>query len=92
MIEMSKKYSWELKRAIKKHGFIPKELSADARYEAGKIYWNGYWQKYYEVIEVEYSDNTNRLQFVTVRWEDGRVGQHCTPLDINRDWELTPAS
>jgi hypothetical protein len=85
-------YSWNLKRAIEKHGYTPKELAPNARYEAGKTYWCGYWQKHYEVIEAEYDNNTGRLKSVTVKWDDGKIGQHCTLLDTRRDWLLIPAA
>jgi len=83
---MKRTYSWELKRAIEKHGFTPHQLHKGERYKIGSVYWNGYWQKWYKVVNVVYSNNS--LQSVTVKWEDGKDGKHCTPLDINRDWEL----
>lgn len=82
--------SWNLKQAITKHGFTPKPLTKNSLYEVGKIYWCGYWGRYYKVLAVEY-DHAYKfpvLKFVTVEWEDGHIGTHCTRLDPYRDYKL----
>lgn len=86
---MKRTYSWDLKRAIEKHGFTPKPLAPRAKHEVGNMYWSGYWQKFYKVLSVNEDDILNH---VTVEWEDGNTTTHCTELDAYRDWLLIPAT
>jgi hypothetical protein len=83
---MHREYSWDLKRAIEKHGFRPIQLWKNSKYEKGKTYWCGYWCKYYRVLDVTYEQG--RLKSVTVEWQDGHKGTHCTWLRWESDWEL----
>lgn len=59
-------------------------------YVVGKVYWCSYWQKYYAVMETNYEKHGRyqHLVSVTVQWEDGETGKHCTALDGLRDYEL----
>jgi len=68
-----------------------KSLPKCPLYIVGKIYWCGYWQKYYTVLDVDYEKcgKYKHLRSVAVRWEDGEIGKHCTSLDSIRDYELT---
>lgn len=79
-----------LKKAINETGFIPIELHKNAIYEEGKTYWCGYWSQWYKVLNAEYVTHRNykELVSVTVQWQDGRIGTHCTALDPWNDWEL----
>jgi len=86
---MKRKYGWSLKRAMEKYGFVPEELSPNATHEVGKLYWSGYWQKFYKVLSINDYDIVNH---VTVEWEDGKITTHCTKLDVGRDWLLIPAT
>ena len=76
----------KLEEACIKHGFKAFKLPERARYIPGKRYWNGYWEKWYEVMSAEY--NGKSIKEVTVRWENGAVTKHCTSLNPNRDYEL----
>lgn len=83
-------YSYELKKAIEKYGFIPKELPKNAKYEARATYWCGYWSKWFKVLEAKYKryGKVEHLSSVTVQWEDGKIGTHQTSLDVFHDWKL----
>ena len=81
MTTRKRSYSWELKKAIEKHGFTPVELEEGEKRKVGGTYWNGYWQKFYVVVDMSGS-------YLTVMWSDGRSGTHCTLMDYQRDWKL----
>ena len=80
---------WKLKQEIEKEGFKPVQIAKDSKYEKGKRYWCGYWQEWYDVLAVEYDKNYSWcLISVTVKWQDGETGTHCTQLDPRWDYEL----
>lgn len=64
------------------------KLSDDSRYEPGRYYWCGYWSKWYKVEQAVYGLE-GFLKYVVVTWEDGRRGEHCTPLDKRKDFLIT---
>lgn len=66
------------------------KLPEQPKYEEDKIYWCGYWQQYYTVNNAEYERHGkhDHLKSVTITWEDGRTGTHCTSLDNKHDYEL----
>ncbi len=74
-------YGKRLTQIIRKKRFVPYRLIAPYRYEAGAIYWCGYWQKYYTVIGVDGRQ-------VRVRWEDGEEATHSTSLNPALDYQL----
>jgi len=53
-------------------------------YEAGKTYYNGYWQQFHTVEAVR-PDSFNKY---TSRWEDGETTTHCTEPDPEKDFML----
>ena len=63
--------------------YVPYALNKNSKCEVGKIYWCGYWEKTYKVLEVNGYN-------VKIRWQDGKIAEHCTSLDIHRDYELKP--
>ena len=81
------RYGYALTKAIEKNGFTPVKLPKHAKYEEGKIYWCGYWQKYYKVEKVT-PIYEGYSQEVTVLWEDGHRTTHSTSLDSCKDYEL----
>ena len=78
----------ELIQIIREKRFVPYRLIAPYRYQAGAIYWCGYWQKYYTVIK---GDDRQ----VKVRWEDEKETIHSTSLspafhsNLNQDNNCT---
>lgn len=74
-------YSYELDKLVKAFQFVPYKLKRNANYEVGKTYWNSYWQKWYKVLGV---NGTH----VKVLWQDGKIAEHCTSLNIKRDYLL----
>lgn len=75
-------YDFELGNLVKKRKFVPYGLPRENPvYEVGKIYWCGYWHQYYKVLSVEDRN-------VVVRWNNGRITSHCTPIDGRYDYEL----
>ena len=80
---------WALQRLVDAEGYRPLPLTKDSKYTPGKRYWCGYWEKWYDVLAVEYDKEYPwRLKNVTVKWQDGRIGTHCTQLDPRGDYEL----
>ena len=77
-------YSYRLDQLVKDMKFVPYKLKKYAKHEVGKTYWCSYWQKYYKVTEISDKD------LITIEWEDGKVVQHRTSLDWQRDYELRP--
>lgn len=61
------------------------------KYIVRQWYWCGYWHQVYKVLEVNYKTihGKSYLQNITVQWEDGKIGTHCTSLDYQRDYKLT---
>ena len=61
------------------------------KYVVGQNYWCGYWNKTYKVIDVCYENIQGHLflSSVTVEWEDGTVGTHCTRLNPRGDYKIT---
>ena len=53
--------------------------------KVGGRYHSGYWGEDYTVLDIE----TDRPQWppwqITIRWDDGRKGSHCTAWDPKRD-------
>lgn len=60
------------------------------RYKPDQWYWCGYWHQAYKVLEANYQAIQGRLHLknVTVQWDDGKVGTHCTSLDSDHDYKL----
>jgi len=87
---MKQEPSYDLKKAAQKHGFTFIPLPPNAEYQKGRTYWCGYWSRWYQVINVNYqgAEKNRELVSVTIRWQDGTVGTHCTPLHPAWDWEL----
>ena len=82
-----KNIPYELRRQLQQGKWntaIP--VKADDKYQVGQWYWCGYWHKAYKVLDVEYSGC--HLEYVTVLWEDGTKGTHCTSLDPRFDYRL----
>lgn len=78
--------NWSLQKAMAKEGFSAVPLSPGAVYETGKSYWCSYWSRWYQVLGVR--RDKGKIVSVTVRWEDGEVGTHATPLRPVEDWEI----
>lgn len=83
--------SYRLKQLIA-DGTVKNVIKLDRfpKYLKGKTYWSGYWQKWYKVLSVEIDRTVkpNRMKSVTIQWEDGRLVNHCTRLDSDRDFEI----
>ena len=95
-IKKGKINSYRLKQLVE-NGTVKKVISLpewNPLYLIGETYWCGYWQKYYTVENVNYSAHLlqgkpyMRLKDVTVVWEDGKKGTHCTDLDAKRDYRI----
>lgn len=82
-------FGYRLKKLIR-DGIIQKieKLSDNSRYEVGQYYWCGYWSKWYKVENAEY-DSDGFLKYVSITWEDGTSGEHCTRLDVRKDFLIT---
>lgn len=80
-------YGYELDNLVRTSNFVPYRMKKRDQYEVGKYYWNGYWKKYFKVLEVEYGQ-CGYLSKVTVEWQDGRITTHSTPPDRDRDYRL----
>ena len=81
------RYGYALTKAIEKNGFTPIKLPKHAKYELGKTYWCGYWEKSF-IVEKVVPICDGYSQEVTVLWEDGNRTTHCTTLDCMKDYEL----
>ena len=81
-----REFPQNLQNAIIKHGFTVVKLSNIAKYEVGKKYWSGVWEKWFEVLAVEY--NGRYLKEVIIRWENGAIVKHNTDLNPTKDYEL----
>lgn len=57
----------------------------------GGRYLCGYWNKTYTVISIDMIEGYS-LPWITVRWEDGRIGRHCTAWEPKRDKVLSEVS
>lgn len=88
--------SYRLKQLIE-NGSVKKVIPLpkyNPLYLVGETFWCGYWQKYYKVLDANYSPYLikgkvfMRLDSVTVEWEDGRHSTHCTELNPTRDFRL----
>lgn len=82
---------YDLRKSLRKGKYksaVP--VSKADRYTAGQWYWCGYWHKAYKVLQASYYTVQGRLylESVTVEWEDGNTGTHCTRLDPRRDYKL----
>ena len=77
---------YKLKQLVDKTSLEVHRLPYKSRYEVGKTYWNGYWEKWYSVLSAQYRDKC--LMEVHIRWEDGKEAKHCTDLNPARDYEL----
>lgn len=83
--------SYNLRKKLKEGKFksaVP--VTQKDKYKVGQWYWCGYWQKAYKVLHAEYYTIQGRsfLDSVTVEWEDGSTGTHCTRLDPGHDYKL----
>ena len=87
---MGQEPSYSLKQAAKQYGFSFVALSRGAVYEAGKTYWCNYWSRWYQVTDVKYqkAGRNQELVSVTIRWQNGELATHRTPLHPEWDWEL----
>ena len=56
------------------------------RYEIGKTYYNGYWNKTFVVLDV--LPNEIWGEEYKCQWSDGRITTHTTPLDPEKDYEV----
>lgn len=74
-------YSRRLTQLVQEKRFVPYRLVAPYCHEVGAIYWCGYWQKYYTVIEVD-------SRQVKACWEDGTETIHSTSLNPTLDYQL----
>jgi hypothetical protein len=63
---------------------MKKKAPMHGGYELGKTYRIAYWQQNCTVLAVK---GEGWDWSVTVQWDDGRIGTHCTPLD-KRDKEV----
>ena len=82
---------YELNRVMKQGKFksaVP--VIKKDKYKVGQWYWCGYWQKAYKVLQANYYTVQGKpyLESVTVKWEDGSTGTHCTRLDPGHDYKL----
>lgn len=89
-------YSYELDKLIE-NGTVKKvlKLPKNPLYLKGETFWCGYWQKYYTVIDANYTPIMGRnnkiffrLKEVTVKWSDGKTTTHCTELNPLRDYRI----
>ena len=64
--------------------YVPYRLNKHSKHEVGHMYYNGYHQEIYTVLEITDEGKTK------VEWEDGRVSLHRSKLDIKKDYELMP--
>lgn len=74
-------YGRKLTQIVREKRFVPYPLVAPYNYEAGAVYWCGYWQQYYTVIKVDGRQ-------VKVRWEDEKETIHSTSLNPALDYQL----
>ena len=72
----------KLLKLIEDFKYIPYRLNKRSEREVGKTYWCGYWHEVYTVLEVKENGH------VKVEWENGKITEHCTALDIRHDFEL----
>lgn len=82
---------YDLRKSLEKGKYksaIP--VTKADKYTPGQWYWCGYWHRAYKVLESHYKtvQGKSHLQSVTVQWDDGRIGTHCTGLDYKRDYKL----
>lgn len=56
------------------------------RYEIGKTYYNGYWNKTFKVLDI--LPNKVWGEEYKCQWSDGRITTHTTPLDPKKDYEI----
>lgn len=64
--------------------YVPYRLNKHSKHEVGHMYYNGYHQEIYTVLEITDEGKTK------VEWENGRVSLHRSKLDIKKDYELMP--
>lgn len=75
-------YSYTLDKLVKNKKFVPYRLHENSKHVKGRIYWCGYWDNWYKVLDI---DNTG---LVTIKWSDGSIRKHRTSLNHFRDFEL----
>lgn len=83
MVYRNQSFGLKLEEFVTKRKYVPYRLNRHSKYEVGHTYWNAYWEKVYTVLEI------NGVK-VKVQWEDGKIVEHCTSLDVKRDHELKP--
>ena len=71
----------KLRHLISEFKYVPYKPKNYAKHEVGGVYWSGYWQNIYTVLEV----NGNKIK---VEWGDGKVVEHMTSIDPKHDYEL----
>ena len=64
--------------------YVPYKLNKHSKHEVGHMYYNGYHQEIYTVLEITDEGKTK------VECEDGRVSLHRSKLDVKKDYELMP--
>ena len=60
------------------------------RYEIGKTYYNGYWNKTFKVLDI--LPNAIWGEEYKCQWSDGRITTHTTPLDPDKDYVIEKGS
>jgi hypothetical protein len=53
--------------------------------QVGGRYWSGYWQAGYTVTAIDIEGSPFPTVWISVRWDDGHTGRHCTPWEQQRD-------
>lgn len=82
---------YNLKKSLEQGKYKSAILVTKAdKYIPSQLYWCGYWHQAYKVLESHYKTVQGKLhlQSVTVQWDDGVIGTHCTQLDCKKDYKL----
>lgn len=69
---------------------LPQKLNKFGGYKKGKIYFDGYEQQTYEVLDIKLSDVGGWV--VVCKWQDGKVNSHSTALTPGMDFEVAQKS
>ncbi len=69
----------------KRTGLKLQTIPQNSNYEIGKTYYSGYWNETFQVLEYKELPSSWMRFSVKCKWQDGKITNHCTPLNLSKD-------